>query len=164
MSFETVKVWTDGACIPNPGKGGWAWVTDTGKQAFGNENPSTNNRMEMMAIIEAIDSLANPKKVLVVHSDSLFVIQGITEWVPNWKKHGWTRRGKEIKNLVLWQVLDELVSCYPVSFKWVRGHSGDPYNELADRLSVEATGASEQEIELAKMFLQKPRLYKNIFI
>lgn len=131
-----VKVWTDGSCSPNPGKGGWAWVTEDGRQESGSASPSTNQRMELTAAIQAIRAHAG--KDVVVISDSQYVVKGATAWMPRWKRNGWKRGNSDVKNLDLWKALDEATALANVAFKWVRGHSGDRMNERADALAQAA--------------------------
>ena len=136
----TYELFTDGACDPNPGFGGWAFIlkdSDTGKEFIevGREPRTTNNRMEMMAVIAGLTKLEKPANVTVV-SDSKYVIDGMSSWMKKWKGKGWTRSGG-IKNLELWKKLDALVSKHNVSYKWVKGHSGHPENERCDRLAME---------------------------
>lgn len=143
---KEITVWTDGACIPNPGKGGWAWVSEIESlREFGREDKSTNIRMEMMAIISAIESLRGSFNKINIITDSQFVIDGCTKWLSGWKKNGWVKKKGEIKNLELWMKLDSLMQTVDIEFKWVRGHSGDPMNELADSLAGDATGLSFEE-------------------
>ncbi len=147
MKQKDIEVWTDGSCIPNPGIGGWAWVTRIeGLKASGREDPSTNIRMEMTAVIEAIEVLREDFETIRIHTDSQFVIMGATLWMPKWKKSGWQKKGGEIKNLDLWKKLDSVLDgSFEVEFTLVRGHSGDEMNEIADDMANEATGLSFEE-------------------
>ena len=133
-----VTIYTDGACKGNPGPGGWgAWLSSGGheKEMFGGEKLTTNNRMEMTAVIESLASLKRQCRV-AIYTDSSYVKDGITTWIHNWKKRGWrTADNKPVKNAELWQKLDALVQQHQVSWHWVKGHAGDPGNERADALA-----------------------------
>ncbi len=133
-----VEIYTDGACSGNPGPGGWGVLMRYGeheKEIFGGEADTTNNRMEMMAVIEALKAL-NKKTPVKLYTDSKYVMQGITEWLEGWKAKGWkTASKKPVKNKDLWQEMDELVQENDVSFFWVKGHAGHPDNERADELA-----------------------------
>jgi len=134
-------IYTDGACDPNPGRGGWAVVMQHNgetKTFSGGEKNTTNNRMELMAAIMALRN-APSSMPLVIYSDSEYVKKGITEWMPDWKKRGWKRKGGTLANLELWQELDRLNSKAKVSWNWVKGHAGHPLNELADQLARKAS-------------------------
>jgi ribonuclease HI len=143
----TITIYTDGACKGNPGPGGWgAWLSSTAgheKELWGGEALTTNNRMELTAVIEALAALKRHSQV-VIHTDSQYVRQGITEWIHNWKKRGWkTADHKPVKNVDLWQRLDALAAAHKVQWRWVKGHAGDPGNERADALAnrgVTSTG------------------------
>ena len=133
-----VEIFTDGGCRGNPGPGGWGAVLRWNgheKELSGSEPHTTNNRMELMAAIKGLESLTRGCKVRVT-TDSVYVRSGITEWLPNWKKRGWkTAAGKPVKNLDLWQRLDQAAQAHDVSWHWVKGHSGHPENERADALA-----------------------------
>jgi len=135
---QRVEMWTDGACKGNPGLGGWGVLMRAGtheKTLHGGEASTTNNRMELLAVIEGLHALKRPCEV-VIHTDSQYVMKGMTEWLPNWKRRGWlTADKKPVKNAELWQALDEQVQRHQVSWRWVRGHAGDPGNERADALA-----------------------------
>jgi ribonuclease HI len=136
--MSDVTIYTDGACKGNPGPGGWgAWMSSGGheKELWGGEKLTTNNRMEMTAVIEALASLKRPCTV-AIYTDSEYVRNGITSWIHGWKKRGWrTADGKPVKNIELWQRLDELAAQHKVDWHWVKGHAGDPGNERADALA-----------------------------
>ncbi|MBL4712755.1 MAG: ribonuclease HI [Gammaproteobacteria bacterium] len=138
MSTKNVDIYTDGACRGNPGPGGWgASLRYNGQQKdlFGSEVESTNNRMELMAVIQALESLTRPCTVKIF-TDSKYVLDGMTKWLPNWKKKGWkTAAKKPVKNVELWQRLDAAVQVNEVSWQWVKGHAGDEGNECADALA-----------------------------
>lgn len=131
-------MYTDGACRGNPGKGGWGVLLRFGeaeKTLHGGEELTTNNRMELTAVIKGLAALTKPCAVLVT-TDSKYVLSGMTEWIPNWKKRNWkTASKKPVLNVDLWQQLDALVQQHEVSWEWVKGHSGHPENELADQLA-----------------------------
>lgn len=135
---EAVEIYTDGACRGNPGPGGWGVVLrhkDNEKTLFGGEPETTNNRMELMAAIVALESLKRGCQVKLM-TDSKYVMDGITQWMANWKRRGWkTANKKPVKNVDLWQRLDSAVAEHDISWVWVKGHSGDPGNELADQLA-----------------------------
>ena len=140
MSAETL-IYTDGACRGNPGPGGWGAILRYNgheKTLYGAEPMTTNNRMELMAAIQALESLKRPCRVRIT-TDSQYVQKGITEWLANWKKRGWrTAAKKPVKNVDLWKRLDAAVAAHDVHWEWVRGHSGHPENELADTLANQA--------------------------
>jgi len=133
-----VEIFTDGACRGNPGPGGWGALLRYGgheKELYGGDAETTNNRMELMAAIQAIESLTRPCKVALT-TDSVYVRSGITEWLPNWKKRGWkTAAKKPVKNQELWMALDEATQRHKIQWKWVKGHDGNPGNEEADELA-----------------------------
>ena len=139
-----VHLFTDGACSGNPGPGGWAFVLKhpaSGKELVrsGAEPQTTNNRMELLALIYGLEQLKRPSRV-ELFTDSQYLGKGLTEWLPRWKACGWRRGpgGPPVKNLDLWQRLDELASRHELHYHWVEGHSGHPENERCDRLAVEA--------------------------
>ncbi len=136
--MASVEIYTDGACRGNPGPGGWGALLVAGphrKEMHGGERDTTNNRMELTAAIEALNALKRPSKI-VLHTDSKYVMQGITEWMPNWKKRGWkTANKKPVKNQDLWMALDAALARHDVKWKWVKGHSGHDGNERADELA-----------------------------
>lgn len=138
MSANIVEAFTDGACRGNPGPGGWGVLLrygETEKELYGGEQNTTNNRMELMAAIKALESLTRDCKVRLT-TDSEYVKNGITQWMANWKKNGWrTANRKPVKNMDLWQRLDEAVKQHNVEWHWVRGHSGHDENERADQLA-----------------------------
>ena len=133
-----VIIYTDGACKGNPGPGGWgAWLSSGGheKELCGGEHGTTNNRMELTAVIEALASLKRSCDI-VIYTDSEYVRKGMTEWIANWQRRGWkTADGKPVKNAELWQRLDALRKLHQVEWRWVKGHAGDPGNERADALA-----------------------------
>jgi ribonuclease HI len=135
---EIINVYTDGACKGNPGPGGWGVLMQWNgheKELFGGEAQTTNNRMELRAVIEALAVLKRDTPVRV-HTDSKYVHDGITSWIHNWKKRGWKTAGKKpVKNVDLWQQLDVLAVQYTVTWVWVKGHSGHHGNERADALA-----------------------------
>ena len=135
---DAVIIYTDGACRGNPGPGGWGVILKYKgkiKELYGAENLTTNNRMELMAAIKALESLTRPCLVKL-NSDSIYVLKGITDWMPNWKKRGWkTAARTPVKNEDLWRRLDTAISKHKVEWKWVKGHSGDTGNDRADELA-----------------------------
>jgi len=151
MEFEPeVILFTDGACCGNPGPGGWAFILrhpKSGKEIerSGGEADTTNNRMELIAVIEGLKALTRSTLIELV-SDSKYVLQGLEEWMPDWKKRAWKRKDgnqlKPVKNVELWQELDVLIANHRIRFTHVRGHAGHPENERCDRLAAEA--AKEQ--------------------
>jgi ribonuclease HI len=138
--LRQVEIYTDGACKGNPGAGGWGALLLSGgaeKELWGGEAVTTNNRMELLAVIEALTALKRPCAV-VLHLDSEYVRKGITEWISGWKARGWKTAAKQpVKNVDLWQRLDTLVqgAGHQIDWRWVKGHSGDPGNERADALA-----------------------------
>ena len=138
MSRGKVIIHTDGACSGNPGPGGWGAILDyngTRKELYGGEAGTTNNRMELMAAIEALNSLKRPCAV-EMHVDSQYVKDGITKWIHGWKRNGWkTADKKPVKNAELWQVLDAAVARHEIAWHWVKGHAGHDDNERADELA-----------------------------
>jgi len=138
---DSVTIYTDGGCRGNPGPGGWGAVllwAEHRKELKGSEGDTTNNRMELLAAIEGLRVLNRAVQVKL-YTDSKYVKQGITQWIHGWKKNGWkTASKKPVKNQDLWQQLDSLISEYDVSWHWVKGHAGDPMNELADKLANDA--------------------------
>ncbi len=139
--MNKITIYTDGACKGNPGPGGWGAILRSQghleKELFGGEMLTTNNRMEMTAVIEALSALKRPCDI-DLYIDSKYVLQGITEWLPGWKARGWKTAAKQpVKNVDLWQKLDALVSTagHTIEWVWVKGHAGDPGNERADALA-----------------------------
>ncbi len=135
---EVVRIYTDGACKGNPGPGGWGALLRSGtneRELYGGDPATTNNRMELTAVIRALEALKRPSEV-EVYTDSEYVMKGITEWLAAWKRRGWkTADRKPVKNADLWRELDELAGRHEVRWHWVRGHSGHPENERADALA-----------------------------
>ena len=133
-----IEIFTDGACSGNPGPGGWGAILrhgDTEKELFGGEGLTTNNRMEMMAVIEALRALKGPVQARV-HTDSQYVQKGISEWIHGWKRRGWKTANKEpVKNEDLWRELDRLAAQHKIEWIWVKGHAGHVENERADVLA-----------------------------
>lgn len=133
-----ITIYTDGACKGNPGPGGWGALmtwNDHEKELFGGELETTNNRMELMAAIQALEALKRQAQV-TLYTDSKYVMDGLQKWLPNWKKNGWKNAAKKpVKNADLWQRLDESASRHEIKWNWVKGHSGVPGNERADALA-----------------------------
>lgn len=154
---NTVEIYTDGACKGNPGPGGWGALMRSGthqKELFGGAPDTTNNRMELTAVIRALQALKRRSRVSI-HTDSQYVQKGVTEWLAGWKARGWRTAARQpVRNLDLWQELEPLLAQHDLSWHWVRGHSGHPENERADQLAnfgVEsiAPGASSASSEEA---------------
>lgn len=144
-ALPTVEIATDGACKGNPGPGGWGAVLRFGaveKELSGGETPTTNNRMEMMAAIMALETLKRPCRV-ILSTDSVYVRDGITKWIHGWKRNGWrTAAKKPVANAELWQRLDQAAARHQIEWRWVKGHAGDTDNERADRLASDAAVAA----------------------
>ena len=136
--MKTVIIYTDGACRGNPGPGGWGVLIEYGelsKQLYGGDFSTTNNKMELTAAIMALKEIKEPCEI-ILYTDSKYVLQGIEEWIHNWKKRGWRGANKKpVKNIDLWKELDELRDKHNIKWNWVKGHSGDPGNETADMLA-----------------------------
>ncbi|WP_153109939.1 ribonuclease HI [Propionivibrio limicola] len=138
VSETSVNIFTDGGCRGNPGPGGWGVLLRAGtaeKELWGGEAETTNNRMELTAVIRALEALKRPVSVSI-HTDSQYVQKGISEWIHNWKRNGWkTADRKPVKNADLWQELDSLVKHHQIRWVWVKGHAGHEGNERADQLA-----------------------------
>lgn len=137
--MREIEIYTDGACCPNPGTGGWGYVVFEDKrepvEVFGGELKTTNNQMELTAAVMALKALETRTQV-TLYTDSQYVRKGITNWIKGWKRNGWkTASGKPVKNQDLWQLLDEASSKHVITWKWVKGHNGNAGNELADQLA-----------------------------
>lgn len=143
-SLPIVELYTDGACSGNPGPGGWAYIlkhpaSSASREASGGEAMTTNNRMELQAVIEGLLALKKPSSV-ELYSDSQYVLNGLSEWMASWKKRGWkTADKKPVKNQDLWERLDELKAIHLINFHWIRGHNEHPENERCDELAVLAS-------------------------
>ena len=139
-----LKIWTDGSCLGNPGPGGWGFIATDGKniaQRSGGERDTTNNRMELMAVIRALTAAKNHTEI-EIHTDSQYVKNGMQTWLKNWKKNNWrTSTKKPVKNQDLWQQLDELSSTKTLHWVWVKGHAGEDMNERVDTLARDAATA-----------------------
>jgi len=138
---KVVEIFTDGACSGNPGPGGWGVILSSGKyekELSGFSPDTTNNRMELLAAIRALESLKKPCRVILT-TDSSYLKNGITIWIHDWKKRGWRKSNKKpVENVDLWQRLDTLASQHNIEWRWIRGHQGHPENDCADRLAVSA--------------------------
>lgn len=136
-----IKIYTDGACSGNPGKGGWGALiqeNDNEKKLSGSELNTTNNRMELTAVIKALEHYDEAREI-EVFTDSKYVMQGITEWIKNWKNNHWkTSQKKDVKNKDLWVLLDTVSAKHDIKWSWVKGHAGDYGNEIADKLATQA--------------------------
>jgi ribonuclease HI len=143
-----VEIFSDGACKGNPGVGGWGALLRMGtteKEIFGGERDTTNNRMELRAVIEGLSALTRPCDV-IVHTDSQYVQKGISEWIHGWKAKGWKTAAKQpVKNDDLWKQLDKLASQHRVDWRWVKGHAGHPENERADQLANRGVASIMQQ-------------------
>ncbi len=141
---DIVVVYTDGACSGNPGPGGWGAVLryqGKSRELSGGEVETTNNRMEMMAAIQALEALTRPSTVNL-HTDSTYLRDGMTSWIHNWKRNGWRTTAKNpVKNVDLWQRLDEAIQSHEIEWHWIKGHVGDPGNEAADALARQGLDA-----------------------
>lgn len=137
----SIEIYTDGACSGNPGPGGWGAILRWNgheKEMSGGEPETTNNRMEMMAVIQALEALKRPSTV-DLYTDSKYVMQGVNEWLAGWKARGWKSASKKpVKNQDLWERIDSLIQKHQVKFHWVKGHAGHPENERADKLATSA--------------------------
>ena len=135
-----VTIYTDGACEPNPGPGGWAALLLFGKHEkvlSGAEHQTTNNRMELTAAVQALSALTQPARV-AFYTDSEYLRRGITEWLPDWRRRGWKRKGGKLANIDLWQALEAALEGHDISWHWVRGHAGDRFNQRVDSLARRA--------------------------
>lgn len=139
-SLPQVEIYTDGSCAPNPGPGGWAALLrykDTERELTGGEAHTTNNRMELTAAVQALQSLKRPCRV-VIYTDSEYLRRGITEWLPGWRRRNWRRKDGALANIDLWQALDAAMQDHEIEWRWVRGHAGNVYNERVDALAKKA--------------------------
>ena len=138
VAKDLVEIWADGGCRGNPGPGGWGVLLKAGaneKELWGGEPATTNNRMELTAVIRALEAMKRPVRARI-HTDSQYVQKGISEWIHGWKRNGWkTSDKKPVKNADLWQELDVLAARHRIDWQWVKGHAGDPGNERADALA-----------------------------
>ena len=138
MKSGSIDLYTDGACSGNPGPGGWGAILiykGHEKEISGGEHDTTNNRMELMAAIHALEALTQPSRVRL-HTDSIYVRDGITMWIDRWKRNGWrTAAKKPVKNSDLWRRLEEATKCHELEWHWIKGHTGHPGNERADQLA-----------------------------
>jgi len=150
-----VEIFTDGACSGNPGPGGWGAILrykDIEKELSGGEAETTNNRMELTAVIEALKALKT-RCVISLYTDSKYVMDGVNQWLPNWKKNNWrtTNKKSEVKNIDLWQQLDELLPQHEILWNWVKGHNGHPENERVDKLAREQSLMFAEQKEKAEI-------------
>ena len=138
MTKSTLKIWTDGSCLGNPGPGGWAFVMTDGDRVVeksGGDKHTTNNRMELSAVIAALSVIKNHKDITIT-TDSEYVKNGVEKWMSGWKKNGWkTAAKKPVLNRDLWEQLDALLPNFNITWQWVRGHTGNPMNERCDELA-----------------------------
>ncbi|MEC8067312.1 MAG: ribonuclease HI [Pseudomonadota bacterium] len=143
-----VTLFTDGACSGNPGPGGWGAILSykgQEKELFGSDTETTNNRMELMAVIEGLRALNRPVDV-TIYTDSKYVLEGATKWMAGWKAKGWSKKGG-LKNADLWQLLDLELAKHSVTWQWVKGHSGHPGNERADALAVKGAEQAKTKVK-----------------
>ncbi|MCV6590031.1 MAG: ribonuclease HI [Marinobacterium sp.] len=147
--MKVVNIYTDGACKGNPGPGGWGALLRYGeaeKQLYGGAPETTNNRMELQAAIEAL-TILNRRCQVVLTTDSQYLRKGVTQWLQNWKRNGWKTVAKTpVKNVDLWQQLDQLIAEHDIDWRWVKGHSGHPGNELADQLANRGVNAAHDKV------------------
>ncbi|MEX2143680.1 MAG: ribonuclease HI [Anaerolineales bacterium] len=135
-----VTIYSDGSCLGNPGRGGWAaLIRSEGREQLlkGGEAHSTNNRMELMAALQALQALGQPSQV-AFYTDSQYLRRGITEWLPGWQARGWKRKSGKLANVELWQALAQAIQRHEISWHWVKGHATDPHNQRVDRLAKKA--------------------------
>ncbi|MFZ2097137.1 MAG: ribonuclease HI [Anaerolineales bacterium] len=140
VDLPHVRIYTDGACEPNPGPGGWAALLLSGRQEkvlFGREAYTTNNRMELTAAVQALSALSRTSRV-DIYTDSEYLRRGITEWLPDWRRRGWKRKGGKLANIDLWQALVASLKEHEISWHWVRGHAGNQLNQRVDSLARQA--------------------------
>jgi ribonuclease HI len=136
-TIEKITVYTDGSCEPNPGPGGWAAIILDGKEQTilkGYEKDSTNNRMELTAALEALRHIDRSKPV-ILYTDSQYLKNGVEKWLKDWKARNWKRRGGPLLNVDLWKQISEVIELRKITWRWVKGHNGNPYNERVDRLA-----------------------------
>ena len=143
--MSAIEIWTDGGCRGNPGPGGWGAVLRSGpheRELSGSEAHTTNNRMEMVAVIQALRAIRHEGAEVVLTTDSQYVRKGITEWIANWKRRGWKTAAKApVKNAELWREIDALAARHRIDWRWVKGHAGHPENERCDALANRAMDA-----------------------
>ena len=148
--MSDIEIFTDGACSGNPGAGGWGAILrygDVEKELSGGESDTTNNRMELTAVIEALKALKRPCKI-TLYTDSRYVMDGVNQWLPNWKVNGWRTSNKKspVKNIDLWQALESQLEKHQIKWVWVKGHNGHPENERVDKLARDQAKAHISEI------------------
>ncbi|MDR1063389.1 MAG: ribonuclease HI [Azoarcus sp.] len=147
--MKIVDIYTDGACSGNPGPGGWGAILKNGtheKEIWGGEPQTTNNRMELLAVIRALEQLKREAQIRV-HTDSQYVQKGISEWIHGWKARGWMTAGKTpVKNADLWRALDEIAACHEIEWLWIKGHAGHAENERADALARRGVEEARQSM------------------
>ena len=144
-----IKIYTDGSCLKNPGDGGWAAIiikNEESKEMSGSERNTTNNRMEIVAAIKALKTFSE-KSDIIIYTDSKYLMNGINDWINNWKKNNWkTSNKKDVKNVDLWKIIDELNLKHNIEWNWVKGHSGNPGNEMADDLANLAISRKSEKL------------------
>lgn len=158
---DEIRLYTDGACFPNPGQGGWAWTDLKGRENSGGLSNTTNQVMELTAVVDALKSWHSSNEKIIIITDSMYVIKGATEWSNTWQKNGWKNsKNQPVANMALWKELLKHINVN-VSFQWVKGHSGNAGNEEADRLATVASGACLELIHYCSEFYNNDRHKRN---
>ena len=159
LTTEEVVIYTDGSCDPNPGPGGWAALIidlDENRILKGSEAHSTNNRMELTAALEAIGSVKKNRPI-ILYTDSQYLKNGVKEWMPNWKARSWKRKGGKLANVDLWKKISDELESRHITWHWVRGHTGDPFNERVNRIAQEMADREGKKKQVFSLLLQRRR-------